>query len=114
MTSAHEVTIGGTHSQIGLIGGVAVGVAATKPAPNSGRGAAVAQAGAGIAGAVVGEAVEEVATRRTGQEITVRLDDGRMVVVTQEVAEGMFRDGDRVHVLSGGGRNGARITLASN
>jgi outer membrane lipoprotein SlyB len=112
VTSAREVNIEGERSQIGLFGGGAIGAGAAKPAPGSGRGAAVAQAGGAVAGAVVGQAVEEVATRKTAQEITVRLDDGRVVIVTQDVSDGLFRDGDRVQVVHGGG--GARITLASN
>lgn len=112
VTSAREVNIEGERSQLGLIGGAATGAAAAKPAPGSGRGAAVAQAGGAVVGAIAGQAVEEVATRKVAQEITVQLDDGRTVVVTQEVSDGLFRDGDRVHVLHGGG--GARITLATN
>ena len=112
VTSAREVNIEGERGQIGLFGGGAVGAAALKPAAGSGRGAGVAQAGGAIVGAVAGQAVEEVATRKTAQEITVRLDDGRTVVVTQEATGGLFRDGDRVQVMHGGG--GARITMATN
>jgi outer membrane lipoprotein SlyB len=112
VTSARVVEIEGERSPIGVFGGGIVGSAAAKPAPgDSGRGAALAQAGGAVAGAVVGSAVEEVVTHRIAQEITVRLDDGRVVVVTQEVSGGGFRDGDRVNVLNGGG---ARVTLATN
>jgi outer membrane lipoprotein SlyB len=113
VASVREVNIEGERSQLGLFGGGLIGAGATKAAPDSGRGGAVVEAGGAVTGAVVGQAVEEVSTRKTAQEITVRLDDGRMVVVTQEVSSnGLFRDGDRVQVLSGGG--GARITLATN
>ena len=113
VTSARVVTIEGQRGEIGLVGGGVVGAAVTKPAArDSGRGPAIVQAAGAVAGAVVGQAVEEVATRKTAQEITVRLDDGRVVVVTQEAAGGLFRDGDRVHVLHGGG--GARVTMATN
>jgi outer membrane lipoprotein SlyB len=113
VTSARVVEIEGEKSQLGLIGGGVVGAAAAKPSPgDSGRGGALVQAAGTVAGAVVGQAVEEVATRQTAQEIKVRLDDGRFVVVTQETSGGLFQDGDRVHVLHGGG--GARVTLATN
>ena len=65
-----------------------------------------------VAGAVVGQAVEEVATRKRAQEITIRLDDGSTVSVTQEVSTGLFMDGDRVKVLNGGG--GARVAMVTN
>ena len=112
VTSARVVEIEGERSPIGVFGGGLVGSAATRPAPgDSGRGVALVQAGGTVAGAIVGSAVEEVATRRTAQELTVRLDDGRVVVVTQVVSGGLFGEGDRVHVLNGGG---ARVTMASN
>jgi outer membrane lipoprotein SlyB len=72
----------------------------------------VVQATGAVAGAVVGQAVEEVATRKRAQEITIRLDDGSTVSVTQEVSTGLFMDGDRVKVLNGGG--GARVAMATN
>jgi outer membrane lipoprotein SlyB len=112
VTSAKVVDIEGHQGPIGIFGGGMVGSAAAKPGRgDTSRTAAVVQAGGAVAGAVVGSAVEEVLTRRTGQELTVRLDDGRVVVVTQEITNGTFRDGDRVHLLNGGG---ARVTLASN
>jgi outer membrane lipoprotein SlyB len=105
-----EVNIEGQKSNLGLIGGGAIGAAAAKPAVGSGRTAAVGQAVASVTGAVVGQAVEEVATRKRAQEITVRLDDGRTVVVTQEVSGGLYQDGDRVRIVNGGG-GGAHVTM---
>jgi outer membrane lipoprotein SlyB len=105
-----EINIEGQKSNLGLIGGGAIGAAATKPAAGSGRTAALGQAAASVAGAVAGQAVEEVATRKRAQEITVRLDDGRTVVVTQEVSTGLYQDGDRVRIVNGGGA-GARVTM---
>ena len=49
-----------------------------------------------------GAAVEEGVTRQKGVEITVKLDSGRMLAITQ-AADEEFRVGDRVRVLSGGG-----------
>ena len=112
VTGVREVNIEGRKSNLGLIGGGAIGAAATKPGPDSGRGAALGQAAGAVAGAVAGQAIEEVATRERAQEITVRLDDGRTVVVTQESASGVFRDGDRVNVLNG--RGGARVAMETS
>lgn len=113
VTSVREVNIEGQKSHLGLLGGGAVGAAATRPgAGNSNVGTALGQAAGTVVGAVAGQAVEEVATRANGQEIIIRLDDGRTVVVSQNVDGGLFRDGDRVRVLHGGG--GARVAMATN
>ena len=108
-----EVNIEGQKGQLGLLGGGVIGAAAAKPAPGSGRTAALGQAVATVGGAVAGQAGEEVATRKRAQEITVRLDDGRTVVVTQEVTSGLYQDGDRVRIVNGGG-GGAHVTMAPN
>jgi outer membrane lipoprotein SlyB len=49
-----------------------------------------------------GAAAEEGITRQKGVEITVKLDSGRMLAITQ-AADEEFRVGDRVRVLSGSG-----------
>jgi len=55
-----------------------------------------------VAGCLAGSAVEEGVTRQKGLEITVRLDSGRTIAVTQGADE-YFRPGERVRVLSEGG-----------
>lgn len=59
-----------------------------------------------VAGAVLGEAAAQTGTQ-PGLEIIVRLDEGRVIAVTQPAGE-TFQPGDRVRVLSDG-RN-ARVT----
>ena len=110
VTSVREVNIEGQKGQIGLYGGGLVGAAAS----SGGRGVsgAVVQATGAVVGAVAGQAVEEVATRKRAQEISIRLDDGNTVTVTQEAASGLFMDGDRVRVINGGGS--ARVAMATN
>ncbi|MEX2044524.1 MAG: hypothetical protein WD941_04165 [Opitutus sp.] len=110
VTQVREVNIEGQRSNLGMYGGGLIGVAAASG--GSGVGGAVGQAAAGVAGAVVGQATEEALTRKYAQEITIRLDDGTTVVVTQEASTGLFQDGDRVHVLDGGG--GARVSMVSD
>jgi outer membrane lipoprotein SlyB len=112
VSAVREINIEGQRTNLGLIGGAGLGAAATKPAAGSGRAAAVGQAVGAVAGAVAGQAVEEVATRKRAQELTVQLDDGRTVVITQEVEGGLYRDGDRVRILNSGGV--ARVSMASN
>jgi len=49
-----------------------------------------------------GGAASEAVTRQAGYEITLRLDTGRLIAVTQAANES-FRAGDRVRVLTGNG-----------
>jgi outer membrane lipoprotein SlyB len=46
--------------------------------------------------------IEEGVMSKDGLEVTVKLDNGRMIAVTQEADE-QFRVGERVRILSGGG-----------
>ena len=98
--SVREVQIEGTSSGIGpsvgaIVGGIAGG------AIGQGRGAAVGSVLGGAAGAVAGRAAEQSATRQLGHEITVRLDSGRVMTVTQAAGE-VFQVGDRVQVVTDG------------
>jgi outer membrane lipoprotein SlyB len=111
ITSVREVNIEGQKSQLGLYGGGLMGGAAASGI-GRGVGSAIATATGAVGGAIVGQAVEESATRKRAQEITVRLDDGSTVVVTQEVSGGLFQDGDRVRVVNGGGE--ARVAMQTN
>lgn len=110
VTSVRMVNIEGRQTGIGVVGGGLVGGAAARPSRgNHSTAGALGQAGGVIVGAVVGAAVEEAATRTTAQEIVIRLDDGRNVTVTQTASTGVFKDGDRVRVMHGGG--GARVAM---
>jgi len=106
-TGVREVNFEGQRSNLGIFGGGLVGGATA----SGGRGVtgAVVHAGGSVVGAVAGQAIEEGVTRKRAQEITIRLDDGRTVVVAQEVSGGLFSDGDRVRLLDGGG--GARVAM---
>lgn len=73
----------------------------------SGRGSTVGAVIGTVAGAVAGEAAAQGATR-PGLEITVRLDGGRMIAVTQPAGKDSFKPGDRVRVVSDG--RTARVT----
>lgn len=96
-----EVLIEGTKTGIGAAAG-----AATGSIVGGGRRGGISGAVGSIAGAVVGgvagAAVEEGATRQKGLEITVRLESGRLIAVTQ-AADETFNVGDRIRVLSGQG-----------
>jgi outer membrane lipoprotein SlyB len=57
-----------------------------------------------VVGGVAGAATEEGATRQKGVEITVKLDGGRLIAVTQAAEPNeIFQVGERIRILSGGG-----------
>jgi len=99
--SVREVTIEGTKTPIGAGAGAVVGGVAGSTV-GGGRGSVVGAAVGAVLGGVGGAAAEEAVTRQKGIEITVKLDSGRMIAVTQ-AADQEFRVGDRVRVLTGGG-----------
>lgn len=98
--SVREVQIEGTRSGIGPAAGAVVGGIAGSTV-GQGRGAAVGAVLGSVAGGVAGQATEQAVTRQTGYEITVRLDNGKMVAVTQ-AADESFKPGDRVRLISDG------------
>lgn len=99
--SVREVKIEGTKTPIGAGAGAIVGGVAGSTV-GGGRGSVVGATVGAVLGGVGGAAAEEAVTRDKGVEITVRLDSGRMIAVTQ-AADQEFRVGDRVRILSGGG-----------
>jgi outer membrane lipoprotein SlyB len=93
----------GEPSGFGAIGGGLVGAVAGS-AIGGGRGSLLTGIGGGIAGALAGNAVEQHVDTKDGVEITVRLDNGSLRAITQEVTpQEIFRAGDRVRLLTSGG-----------
>ncbi len=108
ITSIRPVKIEGGNSAGMLVGGLAGGLLGS----NIGQGRASNTAGA-VGGALVGGALGSHAQQsmgsRNGIEIMVRLDQGGSLAVVQQVsANEQFQVGDRVSVLSSGGRS--RVT----
>jgi len=99
--SVREVTLEGTKTPIGAGAGAVVGGVAGSTV-GGGRGSLVGATVGAVLGGVGGAAAEEAVTRQKGVEVTVKLDSGRMIAVTQ-AADQEFRVGDRVRVLTGGG-----------
>lgn len=99
--SVREVNIEGTKSPVGAGAGAVVGGVAGSTV-GGGRGSVVGATVGAVLGGVGGAAAEEAVTRQKGVEITVKLDSGRLIAVTQ-AADETFRVGDRVRVLTGGG-----------
>ena len=104
--SVREVQIEGTKSGVGpAAGAVAGGVGGSHV--GGGKGQIVGAVVGAVVGGLAGSAIEEGVTRKTGLEITVRLDNGQLTAIVQEGDE-IFRAGDRVRLLSGAG--GTRVT----
>lgn len=99
--SVRQVQIEGTKSPVGTGAGAIIGGIAGSNI-GQGKGSTIGAVAGAVAGGLAGAAIEEGATRQPGLEITVKLDSGRMIAVTQ-AADEQFRAGDRVRVLSGGG-----------
>jgi outer membrane lipoprotein SlyB len=99
--SVREVNIEGTKTPIGAGAGAVVGGVAGSTV-GGGKGRVVGATVGAVLGGLGGAAAEEAVTRQKGVEITVKLDSGRLLAITQ-AADEEFRVGDRVRVLSGGG-----------
>jgi outer membrane lipoprotein SlyB len=97
--SVRQVNIEGTRSGVGAVGGAALGGLAGSTI-GGGRGQIAGAVGGAVLGGLAGSAIEQGVTRQQGLEITVRLDNGRMIAVTQ-AADEQFFPGDRVRVLTG-------------
>lgn len=104
--SVREVRIEGTKTPIGGAAGAVVGGVAGSEV-GGGRGNIVGAVLGAVAGGLAGSAIEEGVTRKTGLEITVRLDNGTLTSIVQEGDE-QFHAGDRVRLLTGAG--GTRVT----
>lgn len=97
-----QVQLDGTQSGVGAIAGGAIGGIAGSNL-GRGRGSTVGAIVGAVAGGVAGAAAEGAVTKKEGLEITVRLDNGQYVAITQETdPNAAFRPGDRVRILSDG------------
>lgn len=93
------VVIEGRRGPVGTGAGAIVGGVAGSEV-GGGKGKTIATVLGAVAGGVAGQAIEEHATRKQGQEITVQLDEGGTIAVVQEVDQaGTFNPGDRVRLL---------------
>jgi outer membrane lipoprotein SlyB len=99
--SVRQVAIEGTQSGVGAAaGGVIGGVAGSDI--GHGKGSTVGAVLGAVLGGVAGQAIEERTSKKDGLEITIKLDSGQIIAVTQE-ADDQFHAGERVRVLSGSG-----------
>lgn len=104
--SVRLVRIQPPETGVGTAAGAAIGGVAGSHV-GGGSGQIVGAIAGMVLGGILGQAIEQDANQRTGLEITVLMDNGKYLAITQEGDE-QFRSGDRVRVLSG--RGGARVT----
>ena len=99
--SVRMVTIEGTQSGVGTVAGGAVGGIAGSTVGH-GKGSTAAAVVGAVLGGMAGQAIEEKGSKKDGLEITIKLDSGQIIAVTQE-ADDPFNPGERVRILSGNG-----------
>ena len=100
--SVRDVTIDARDSGTGTLAGAAIGGVAGSTVGGGSRANAVGAIAGALVGGIIGSAVEKSNNDRVGVEVTVRLEGGKMIAITQEKDED-FRVGDRVRILSGQG-----------
>ena len=87
-----------------VVGGTAGGVAGSTV--GSGRGTQAATVVGSVAGSIAGYALGDAAGKREGLEITVRLDNGRQLIIVQPDGE-RFVAGEQVRVIAD--KQGTRV-----
>ena len=92
-----DVAIKGKNSEMGALGGAAVGAGGASYV-GGGSGNAWATAGGALIGAVAGHFAEDAVVDRDGYEYVVQLQSGEVKTIVQEKAEGdvAFNPGDYV------------------
>ena len=100
--SVREVVIEKAQSGVGTAAGATLGGIAAGSSIGQGSGALAATIVGAVVGGIIGQNIEANANQRKGLEITVRLDNGEFRAITQDADE-LFRQGDRVRLLSSRG-----------
>ncbi len=100
--STKPVVIEGNRSGIGQLPGAIIGGVAGSSV-GDGKGQEIFTVLGAVGGAILGQQIEEQATRAQGLELTIQLDSGRTLSIVQEVdSVDAFREGQRVKVLTQG------------
>lgn len=100
--SVREVTIDRGQTGVGTGAGAIVGGVAGSSV-GQGKGSVIGAVAGAVAGGIVGQAIENQSSKVPGVEITVRLDNGELRAIVQEIDGQQFKPGDRVRLLSEGG-----------
>jgi len=99
--SVRDVKIDARDTGVGTTTGAVLGGIAGSEA-GKGRGSVAGAVAGAVVGGIIGQSIEKANNDRKGVEVTVKLDSGKLIAVTQEADEA-FRVGDRVRILSGQG-----------
>ncbi len=99
--SVREVTLDRGQTGVGTGAGAVVGGVAGSTI-GQGRGAVIGAVAGAVAGGVLGQAIENKSGKVPALELTVRLDNGDLRAIVQEVDGQQFQPGDRVRLLSQG------------
>jgi outer membrane lipoprotein SlyB len=102
-----DVVIDARDTGTGTLAGAAVGGIAGSTLGRGDRASAAGAIAGAVVGGLIGAAAEKNANDRPGVEVTIRLEGGNLIAVTQEKDE-EFRVGDKVRILSG--RGATRVT----
>lgn len=97
VVATRTVVIDGEAGYVGYSSGAIVGSAIGQTV-GDGSGRVLASAGGAVVGGIVGGMVQKELSKKTAQELTISMDDGKTVVVVQEKRGVGFTDGDRVNV----------------
>lgn len=100
--TVRDVTIDARDTGTGTMAGAAIGGVAGSTVGGGYRANAIGAIAGAVVGGIIGNAVEKNNNDRKGVEVTVRLEGGKLIAITQEKDE-EFRVGDRVRILSGQG-----------
>jgi len=100
--NVRDVVIDSRDTGTGTLAGAAIGGIAGSTVGGGYRANAAGAIAGAVVGGLIGNSVEKNANDRRGVEVTIRLEGGKLIAVTQEKDE-EFRVGDRVQVLSGQG-----------
>lgn len=100
--SVRQVSIeSATDGTVGTVAGAIIGgIAGSKL--GRGNGSTIGSVLGAVAGGAAGNAIEGKVAEKAGLEITIKLDSGQLIAVTQDADE-HFAPGERVRVLSGQG-----------
>lgn len=100
--NVRDVVIDARDTGTGTLAGAAIGGVAGSTIGGGSRANAVGAIAGAVVGGIIGNAVEKNNNDRRGVEVTIRLEGGKLIAITQEKDE-EFRVGDRVRILSGQG-----------
>lgn len=100
--NVRDVSIDARDTGTGTLAGAALGGIAGSTVGGGYRANSAGAIAGAVIGGIIGNAVEKDGNSRKGVEVTVRIEGGKLIAVTQEKDE-EFRVGDKVRILSGQG-----------